>query len=509
MSEPVVQASAVEPHAAQLRSLARGGAAWLVGAVISAACNFLLVLVVARLLPKDDAGVFFAVTSLFMIAEGPLRLGADVGGVYFVSRWRVAGRANPFPTALRVGVPPVLVVTLLGAVVVEIIAPYLAHLLGGGDEATEMLRALAPVLPLASAYDVCLGATRGTGVVRPTVVAEQLVRPLVQLAFVSAVAASGRLALLGLAWGLPYVVSSLLLLAIIRRRHIGGVGASSFRARRARMIELRRQFFAFSLPRALTAAGQILLQRLDIVLVASLRGPADAAVYTAATRFLVLGQFVNAAINGPLQPRLSAAMAAHDLPAARTLYRVSTLWIVLLSWPLFCATMALAPIYLAIFGYHVAHGVVVVVVLAASMCIGTGVGVVDSVIAMAGHTSWNLGVTIASLAVNVSVDVALIPRLGIVGAAIGWAASILASNVVPLGLVWRTLHLHPVTRDLLLAASLCVACFLALPLVAEAVVGGRSLGAVVGVVIGAAAFVIAVARWRRRFALDVLRARSR
>ena len=41
-------------------------------------------------------------------------------------------------------------------------------------------------------------------------------------------------------------------------------------------------FWSFTLPRGLAAIAQIALQRLDILLVAGMRGPAAAAVYTAA-----------------------------------------------------------------------------------------------------------------------------------------------------------------------------------------------------------------------------------
>ena len=151
------------------------------------------------------------------------------------------------------------------------------------------------------------------------------------------------------------------------------------------------------------------MQRLDIILVAALVGLRAAAIYTAATRFMVVGQFVNQAVSLPVQPRLSALLAIHDKAGAKALYRVSTTWLVLLMWPLFGACIALAPTYLALFGRGYRDAVAVVVILSLSMLLASACGVVDSVIIMAGRTSWNLATTLLALAVNVGVDLWLIP----------------------------------------------------------------------------------------------------
>ena len=223
------------------------------------------------------------------------------------------------------------------------------------------------------------------------------------------------------------------------------------------------------------------MQRLDIVLVAALAGPGAAAVYTAATRFLVVGQFVNQAVSAPVQPRLSALLAAGDRSGARTLYRVSTTWLVLLSWPMFGAAIALAPTYLAAFGRGYSNAVAVVVILSVSMLVASACGLVDSVVIMAGRTSWNLATTLLALAVNVIIDLLLIPDHGILGAAIGWCAGILVSNVVPVLLAWRGLRLHPVGRSLLLALGSCGVCFILLPVLATALTHSQlaALGALV------------------------------
>ena len=487
-------------------AIARGGLASLIGAVVSAAANFGLVLVVARWDGQHAAGVFFGVTSLFLVAEALFRLGGDVGAVYFVARWRALGQPERIGAGLTAAFLPVVGVCVLATAVLLVLAPQVAQLIGDDSgSSVGLLRLLAVLLPLATAYDIALGVTRGLGTMRPTVVIEKILRPALQVVLIVIVLAVGWHAAVGAAWGLPYVVAAAAGLWALRAG-LGGIG----RLRRGDAAAVRaagREFWRFTLPRAVASVAQILLQRLDIVLVAALLGARDAAIYTAATRFLVLGQFISQAIAAPVQPRLSAALANDDTPRARNLYRVSTCWIVLISWPVFATVAIFAPLYLGLFGSDYSSGVWVVVVLACSMLVAAAVGVVDAVVIMAGRSSWNLATTLAALAVNVIIDVTLIPSIGIIGAAIGWCAAIVAANLVPLALAWRGLGLHPFGPTVLAACALTAVCFGVLPLAGRTV---STAGAAVGLAIGIVGYLVAVWHWRHRFELTAfLRARRR
>ncbi len=477
-------------------AVARGGLANLLGAAVSAVANFVLVIVVARALSPAAAGAFFGVTSLFLIVETVVRLGSDTGAVYFVARWRALGTPERIRPALRAAAGPVLAVSVAVAGASALLAPWLADLVADGSGTSRaQLRLLALIVPVAVLYDVLCGATRGFGTMRTTVVLEKLLRPLLQIALVVAVLALGRDGWLAAAWGLPYVVVVVLAARALRRL------CAPYPAHALAPRAVAREFWTFALPRAIAGVAQIVLQRLDIVLVAALRGPGEAALYTAASRFLVLGQFFSQAIAAPVQPRLSAALAAGDKGRARALYRVSTTWIVIVAWPTFLLAAVFAPEYLALFGhrYTTTAAVTVVVLLAASMLVATGVGVVDSVIIMAGKTSWNLATTLLAMVLNVVVDVLLIPPFGVAGAAIGWCAAILAANVVPLVVAWRGLGLHPFGAPGTLAGVAALLAFGLLPGLGRLLAGLP--GTIGGAAVGAALYAALV--WHRRVSFEL------
>jgi O-antigen/teichoic acid export membrane protein len=263
-------------------------------------------------------------------------------------------------------------------------------------------------------------------------------------------------------------------------------------------------FWRFTAPRALANWGRIVIQRLDIVLVAIIRGPIDAAIYTAATRFLVVGQLGNAAISMAAQPQLSELFGRRDRLGARAIYQATTAWLVLLTWPLYLLAITFGPAILSIFGHSYRAGSSVMVILACSMLLASACGQVDVVLTSTGRSALSLANGLVALAVNVGVDLMLIPRYGITGAAIGWCAAIVASNLLPLAQLARIIRIHPFGTATLLAAALTGMSFGAIPALARTIFGGAAAVEIAAVAIGCAALAAGLWRWRQRLQLSMM-----
>lgn len=448
---------------ADLTAVARGGALNLVGAAVAALAGLVLTVAVTRLVPQSTAGVFFTVTSLFVLLVAVGQLGSDTGLVYFVARARTLDRPGQLRGYLRTAIRPAVTVATVAAVALALSAGPLAHLLAAEQHAlaTGYLRQVAVFLPLAVLANLCLAATRGYGTMRPTTLVEKLSRPLAQIAAVSALAISaGELLVAG--WALPYLPAAAVAcwwLVRVRRRHpdtaVPTLGTQEG--------SVAREYWGFTLPRAFAAVGQLALQRLDILIVAALRGPVDAAIYTAATRFLVVGQLANQAISMAVQPRIAGLLATDDADRANQVYRSSTAWLVLLAWPLYLLVAGFASTILLLFGDAYVAGGNVVVVLCLAMLAATACGMVDVMLNMAGRTSWNLANVTVAVVVNVGLNLLLVPAYGIIGAAVSWAVAIVLKNLLPLVQIWRTLGLHPFDRASCTAMALAGGWFGLLP----------------------------------------------
>ena len=484
-----------------VKAVARGGGANLIGAAVTTVANLLLSVVVTRSMSQANAGIFFSITSLVLLLATVGRVGTGGGAIYFLPRLRLLGSPDEVSECLRWSIRPTVLVSCLLGLGLLLFAPQIADLAVGRDpspDAVLVLRLSGLVLPFAALGDVLQSITRGFGRMRTTVMVERIGRPLAQLMLVVLAAPTHNVLLLVLAWTVPYLPATILSALPIRRL------ARESRRRRSDAEPSgfnRSEYWRFTGPRALISLTQVGLQRADVLLVVAILGPVQAALYAAATRFLVVGQLSNQAISVALQPRLSAALARRDLDEAGMLYRTTTGWLVLTTWPLYLLVGAFPAALLGIFGHKYASATDVVVVLCAAMLIATASGQVDTVLMMAGKSTWNLAKAVLALVVQLGLDLLLLPHLGILGAAIGWAVSILVANLVPLGQLMISTGLHPVGRASVIAVAICTVAVVPVAAVARIVGGDHLVPALIATSV--AVLLWAALSWRFRGPLQL------
>lgn len=218
-------------------------------------------------------------------------------------------------------------------------------------------------------------------------------------------------------------------------------------------------FWRFTAPRAVAAVMQILMQWLDVLLVGAFLSTRQAGIYAVASRVIQLGFYVVNAVGQAIQPRLAALFLGGDHTRLQQVYRRSTMWTVLLVWPVFLAGAITAPVLLHPFGLEFVAGATAVAVLAVSGLLSSGVGSVDMVLLMAGRSSANLAITAVALFSNVGLNLLLIPRFGIVGAATAWAASRVIAKLLSLRHVVRHVGVHPFGPGVVGVGSIAVLCY--------------------------------------------------
>jgi len=521
---------------AQLAEVARGGTLNLIGAGVAAATTVGVTVLVTREFSKPIAGAFFTAISAFLIVEAVASLGANVGLVYFIARLRSLGEERRIPAILRAAVIPVIVASILLTVLMLGVAEPLAKVLLSGHlgksgavsapAVAQALRALALTLPFAALLDTYLGVGRGYRDMRPTVMVDKIGRSVVQLAGIAIAVLAGSAALLAPLWALPYVPAAAIAWLWVRRIRrkppkgprgmpdvppevaallalstpvpsVKGAPRVGRRMQQRRLANANpRGFWQFTTPRGIASLAKITLQRIDIVLVAIIMGPGPAAVYTAATRFLVVGQLGNMAISMAAQPRFTELFALGDRRSANVVYQVTTAWLVLLTWPLYLLAVVYGPEVLSVFGHSYRAGADVMLILGLTMLLATACGQVDMVLITTGRSSWSLINGLLAVGVNVGLDLILIPRYGITGAAIGWAIAIIVTNLMPMAQLASSIHLQPFGRGTVLAAALSAVAFCAVPLGIRAVLGGGLASLAAGVFLGSVVFAIGLWRFR-------------
>ena len=490
-----------------LTHIARGGALGLFGAGVSAVAGFVLVLFVTNLYSAHTAGLFFTATSLFLLLLAVSTLGTETGLVRFLLRYEAQGRHGDIPSTLYTAFRTTLGCSVVVGLAVLVFAEPLADLIGlDGAGAATSLRVLGVVLPFATWNSLAMAGTRAFGRMRTTVVVDKIARSGAQPLFVLLVALAGADLLgLTLAWAVPYALAALVSSRVFRM-FLAGRGTFNHAEPTKSYRELRREFWRFTWPRSITRISQMAIQRVDIILIAALRSPMEAAIYTAATRFVALGQFGTQAIQQVVQPKFTALLAKEETDSLKDVYQISAAWSMALAWPMYVVVGSAPLAYLAIFGPEYAEeGVTVVVLMTLAMLFGVATGPADTLLLMSGRSALSLINSLTALALDIALCFILIPRMGITGAAVAWAVAVsirCTLSVVQTRITMRIVSFGPAALAVAAANLLCFA--LPLILLGRLVDVGPGILAL-ALLVCVPAYALALWLARHRLMLSVLR----
>jgi O-antigen/teichoic acid export membrane protein len=493
-----------------IRAFARGGSLAVAGLALGSLLQFLVVIAITRGLKAGSAGALLETIALFMIVSSTATLGADIGLVRWVPGLLAPRRRRELRRLLVFASWPPAVVAILVALGGFAAANPLAHVLFDaahrGDGAT-YIRIVAFALPLAALTTIALAATRGFGTMLPYVAIQNLVLPALRVALVAIAVVAGLGGdVVAAGWTVPIAVAAGAAFVALRRllRHeaepepagdsVGPVDAGPF--------------WRFAAPRALAAVFEITVLMLDVLLVGALRSAREAAVYAAASRLVLFGGFLLFAVSRPLAPQFSRLLSRRDVRTAGSLYHVATWWGMLATWPIYVTCGVFAVPVMEVFGPGYSSGATALIILSLAYMFDLGTGNMNVLLLMSGNSSLNLANSAVALVVNVALNAALIPPYGIKGAAIAWAASVVAYNVAAAVEIRLLLGLGPLSSEypLILAAS---AAYAAVAVIVRFFVAENVVGLFVSVGIGGLLYGLLLWRWRGALRLSDLAAALR
>ena len=488
-----------------LTNVARGGTLNFIGAIANSALGFLLILIITRGVGVQATGIFFESVALLSLLSTIAQWGAETGLVRSIPRFRVLGQTEDVRHAIRAGLVPVALAGLGAGIVMYAFAEPLGNLLTNGLHGSELepvVRVLAPFLPIQALFTVALAATRGFGTMKPTVLIDKVGRSSAQVVLALIVVTLGLSSVaLALAWAVPVALGLAAALAwTTSLLHVWEAKPPTQASQGRRTTAL--EFWKFTLPRGLAGVFAVAILWLDTLLIGALRSPSEAGIYGAATRYLVFGQFVGVAIIQVVGPKLSELLTRDDRRGASEIYRSSTAWLMLVAWPIYISMVVMAPALLSVFGDRYRTASTALMILGGAMLVATAIGPIDMVLLMAGRSRWNLINTVIALVVNVGLNLLLIPRWGIAGAATAWSASILVNNLLPLAQVWVSLRMHPFGRGWLVACLVTWGSIGLAEVVVRSVMGPTLAGLVVAGVVGVVIW--GAAAWRFRAPLQLV-----
>jgi len=408
----------------------RGSNLMLFGRFISLGVNFLVNILTVRYLAKSEYGAFSYALSVGTTAANVLLLGMPRSVSRFATIYQERGdyRAMYGSLVLSTGV-----IASAGAFATGLAILLRAPLLGSfvSDPLSiallMILIALAPLQALDSLFQSMLAVFAGPGAVffRRFVLA-----PLLRLASVGLVIALGG-SVRFLAWA--YLVTAVVGVAIYVPMLRGSLAKLDLLKHFSwRTIRLPfGDILGFGLPlvvaEALTANRSTIL----IVMLESMRGTLEVADYRAFLPIAGLNAIVLQSMKILILPVASRLFAREDHASIDELYWQTTIWISVVTFPLFVACIAMSDsMVLVICGPQYVGASAVLVALAVGEYFNAAMGLNTYALQVYGRVRFLVWTTVFSTATGILAGVWLIPAFGALGAALATTLAMVMQNVL-------------------------------------------------------------------------------
>jgi O-antigen/teichoic acid export membrane protein len=184
-----------------------------------------------------------------------------------------------------------------------------------------------------------------------------------------------------------------------------------------------REWVAATLPLAAVDLAHTGFNFVDVILLSFFLPPEAVAVYFAATRILQFVVFASYAASTATAPRFAEAKARGDVSSLKALVvrtaRLTSAATILIG----AAVLVAAPLLLHLFGPGFSASFAPLAVLVAGVVIYSAFGPAEDLLNMLGGERLSAAVALAALALAVCLNLLLIPRYGIMGAATAMAVA--------------------------------------------------------------------------------------
>ncbi len=339
-----------------------------------------------------------------------------------------------------------------------LVAPVVAER-AGEPELVAVLRCFALALPLVPLVRVSGAATRLSRRMHFAVLSEELAQPAINLVLILTLLALGKglwapLIALPISYAVATALVLFFLTRLVRQRRL---------ARADGELLPWRTVWTFSIQASLAVSFTIVMMSLDRLLVYAFRSDVEAGVYHAAAQLSSVFPMVVGAFGAIFGPMIVGCHTRGESGRLAELFAVCTKWGLYLAVPLFLLIASRAPDLLSVvFQPSFRPGHWALVILAAGQLVNAATGPVGLLLIMTGNQGYWFGISGLALALNVILDIVLIPAYGGVGAAIATATAVSVAFLSASVLAWKRLGVRPLDRRFAKILAAAVAAWAAL-----------------------------------------------
>jgi len=434
-----------------LQKIARGAGITIIGTALSLVMGFVSRALIARGVSLSDYGLFNLTITILTLTLTVAALGIPNAMPRQIPYYLTKKREK-FHDLISTAMSIVLMSGLLTAGILFIFSGVISKVFtdSGVSWTLKIIAASAPFTLLTS---YIISSTLGLGRVRERFYYQQILRPGLWLVGVSILYLVGlTLTSLLYLWVVSNVLVFLILFIDVTRLGIIKIKPSI-------NPEVAKELILFSIPLMLSGILWTFMTKMDTLMVGHYLPSSEVGLYNAAVPLANLLSLGLAAIETLYVPMATPLFARGSMEELTRLYQVVTKWILLGTLPFFAVLFVFPETSLwLVFGSKYLTASLTLQILAIGFMFHSALGPNGLTLTVIGNTGFLTVSNVLAVMSDFLLNILLIPRWGIEGAAVATATAYLVANIAKSCKLYSETGIHPFsrayTKSLILGAGL-------------------------------------------------------
>jgi O-antigen/teichoic acid export membrane protein len=429
-AEPAAEPAARPGSRERTRSHVRGSSLLLAGRFVSLGVNFLVQIVVVRYLTKFDFSAYAYALSLVALGQSVITFGLDRAITRFIPIYE---ERDEYGKVLGTIVMVVGTIVTLGVLLVAL-AFGLRSLIHGSlvddERKLDLILLLIALAPVQALDAVQTGLFSVFSKPRAIFFRKYVLAPAFRLAVVGVVVLGGlsvRALAIGtvVAGAAGVLLYAYLLLGEMRRRGL----LERFRSSSLSMPW--REVFTFTIPLLSSDLLYTVMNTTDAIMLEHFGDPTDVGAFRVIGPTAQMNQIVLASFSLLFTPMAARLFARGDREGINDVYWGTAIWTAVVSFPIFALTFSLAqPLTVTLFEERYSSSATYLALLSFGYFFQAALGFNGLTLKVCGLLRYIVTINVLAMLANLALNLALIPRYGPLGAAVGTTGTLVVHNLL-------------------------------------------------------------------------------
>jgi len=427
-----------------IKKVAKGTGTTLIGSSIGGGLNFLSQVIIARFLGVEIFGLYALGLAAVRISQVIARLGLDTGGMRFISMYKSENPSKLKGVLFSSTGISLLSSTLIG-LMLYLLSGEISQKIFRRPEIEEILHLFAFSIPFITVTTVISSLLRGFHTAKYTVYMSDLIQPATNTILIMGFHYAG--------FGLSGVIYALILSHMIA--FIIGISYLNrlfpeFKNRSVKPVYEIKKLISYSIPLLSVGFMNYFFSWTDILMLGFLSTTKDVGIYRAASQVPFIMTMFLSATNSLYAPLVADLYYKGEVQRLSNIYKSTTRWTTYAVFPILVFILLSPREIMMIFGKgYVETGYIVLIVLSFGQLINCMTGGAGFTLIMTGRQNIQLLILVASVLINIALNIILIPRYGSLGAALATSIAISLANITKVVVVFKYIKAHPFSRHML------------------------------------------------------------